>query len=658
MRLTAEGNLGIGTDKPLAKLDVNGLIRTSEGVVFPDGSIQRSAAMPSILRMRPSNPESDKKLHPKSQISGAGTTNQVTKWLDGLGTVGDSTISEVGGKVGIGTTNPGGQLHIYGTPLTDVFAGMGQDVVNGPGFNYGYAGGSFGVGAGFFNVRPAVGATGVNPSLRFMTVDQQRMIITNAGNVGIGTGAPMQTLDVVGSVALSGNLVLPATTATAGVITLGGNRFAHTFGSATNTFLGANAGNFTMSGLGANTAIGNSALTNNTTGAYNTANGLQALYSNTTGNDNVASGVHALYFNTVGSFNTAIGNYVLANNVGSNNTGSGYYALAANTTGNTNTASGYYALYANTTGAYNTASGAQALQNNTSAYFNTASGSFALGSNTTGQENMATGYAALNKNTTGNYNTASGGFALYNNTSGSSNVAVGDSAGYILTTGSNNIDIGNQGVAAEANTIRIGVVGTQTKAFIAGINGVTTGGAAVAVLVDANGQLGTVSSSRRYKFDIASMGDATEGLMRLRPVTFRYLAHGEHAPLQYGLIAEEVAEVYPELVARNKSGEVETVMYQLLAPMLLNEVQRQHGRIEEQQSENKALGQRTADLQTETRALRTENTALRDQLERLMRRVEQLEVKRTASQQSERLFVIDSPERPRAAIYCLPQSGD
>jgi hypothetical protein len=119
---------------------------------------------------------------------------------------------------------------------------------------------------------------------------------------------------------------------------------------------------------------------------------------------------------------------------------------------------------------------------------------------------------------------------------------------------------------------------------MAGIRDAMTGIAnAVNVVIDSNGQLGTVSSSRRYKFDIAGMRDATEGLMRLRPVTFRYRAHGENAPLQYGLIAEEVAEVYPELVTRNKDGEVETVMYQFLAPMLLNELQKEHRRNEEQQ---------------------------------------------------------------------------
>src|SRR2546425_2389424 len=186
MRLSAQGDL-----------DVSGLIRAGKGIVFPDGSIQRSAVMPSIVRMRPSLPGSEKKLSPKSEISGAGTTNQMTKWSDGPGgVVGDSAVTEVGGKVGIGTLSPGAQLHIYGIATNDVFAGMGPDVINGPGFNYGYAGNSFGIGAGFFNVRPATAATGVNPSLRFMTVDQQRMIITKAGDVGIGTSAPAGRLEV------------------------------------------------------------------------------------------------------------------------------------------------------------------------------------------------------------------------------------------------------------------------------------------------------------------------------------------------------------------------------------------------------------------------------------------------------------------------------
>jgi hypothetical protein len=669
MRLTAQGDL-----------DVSGLIRAGKGIVFPDGSIQRSAAMPSIVRMRPSSPESDKKLTPKSEISGAGTTNQITKWFDGpAGQVGDSAVSEVAGKVGIGTTNPGAQLHIYGAVSADVFAGMGPDVINGPGFNFGYAGNSFGTGAGFFNVRPAAGAVGVNPSLRFMTVDQQRMIITNVGNVGIGTSTPTEKLDVAGGVSLSGNLRLPATSTTAGVITVGGARFAHSVGTA-NTFLGQYAGNLTMNGAsntgsgysalnsntsgGHNTATGTYSLSSNTTGSYNTATGEGVLVGNTTGSDNTAagagamehntagagntvSGSGALFYNTTGNYNTATGVAALTFNDGSNNTADGYISLYSNTTGMNNTASGYSALYGNTTGSVNTAVGAYALQANTTASYNTATGDYALYSNTTGNNNTASGYYALYGNADGYQNTASGvsalqantsGFnntafgysalfgnisgagntaigrgALANNITGVGNIALGEQAGW-LTTGSNNILIGNAnvGVGSEASTIRIGAVGGQTRTFIAGIRNVTTGAAdAIAVLIDSNGQLGTVSSSRRVKFDIASMGDTTDSLMRLRPVTFRYLKHGDHAPLQYGLIAEEVAEIYPELVARNKDGEVETVMYQFLAPMLLNQVQKQQKTIdalntafEAQQGTIAALNTTLEELGQQLRALK------------------------------------------------------
>jgi hypothetical protein len=509
---------------------------------------------------------------------------------------------------------------------TDVFAGMGPDVINGPGFNYGYAGGSFGTGAGFFNVRPTTGATGVNPSLRFMTVDQQRMIITNAGNVGIGTSAPTQMLDVVGDVSATGGF------------DIGGTRVLSSSGVSGNynTALGYYANN--SMGVGNSTAIGAYAqATQSNSLVLGSINGVNSATADTkvgigttapTSKLHVANGNALIGGNVTLSGNLALpattatagvitlGGSPFAHNFGAFNTFLGANAGNLTMTGSSNAGSGFYALY-----------------NNTGGNYSTASGSYALYSNTTGNSNTANGYFALRFNTTGFSNTASGSLALYHNTSGNGNIAIGDSAGGNLTTGDNNIDIGNQGVAAEANTIRIGTGGTQTKAFIAGISGVTTGGAAVAVVVDANGQLGTVSSSRRYKADIAGMGDATEGLMRLRPVRFRYLAHGDNAPVQYGLIAEEVAEVYPELVARNKDGEVETVMYQFLPPMLLNEVQKQQTTIA---ALNRTLDQRTADLQAENAALRdqfdAEKAVLRDQLQRLMQRVEQLEVKRSARQ--------------------------
>ena len=174
--------------------------------------------------------------------------------------------------------------------------------------------------------------------------------------------------------------------------------------------------------------------------------------------------------------------------------------------------------------------------------------------------------------------------ALLNNTSGSDNVAIGSLAGQNLTTGDYNIDILNQGVAGDAHTIRIGDA-HQAKTFIAGIRGATTGSAnAVTVIVDSNGQLGTLNSSRQVKDDIVDMDVASATLMRLRPVTFYYKA--DHEPdgrtLQYGLVAEEVAEVAPELVAHKPDGEVETVYYQFLPPMLLNEYQKQQRTIEAQ----------------------------------------------------------------------------
>jgi hypothetical protein len=191
MRLSPEGNL-----------DVKGWIRPGQGIVFADGSVLSSATAASIMRTRASRPpeeSADAKLHPKSDVTGTGTPNQVTKWIDTGGTLGDSAISEVSGAVKIGTNTAQGQLQIAGAANQDIFSGMGPNIVSGPAMNYGYAGQSFGVGAGFFNVRPASGATGVNPSLRFMTINQERMIVTNTGDVGIATTAPAARLHVVGS---------------------------------------------------------------------------------------------------------------------------------------------------------------------------------------------------------------------------------------------------------------------------------------------------------------------------------------------------------------------------------------------------------------------------------------------------------------------------
>jgi hypothetical protein len=312
-------------------------------------------------------------------------------------------------------------------------------------------------------------------------------------------------------------------------------------------------------------------LLSNTAGTQNTANGAFALFSNTTGNYNTASGGVAMFGNTVGTFNSAFGQG----------------ALYSNTIGNFNTAVGAGALFSNTTGIENTATGFQSLPANTTGSYNTANSYQALFGNTTGAANTATGFQALLGNTAGNNNTATGFQALLSNTAGDNNIALGSAAGLNLTTGSNNIDIGNAGVVAEANTIRIGE--TQTACFIAGINGATASGGA-AVFIDANGQLGTMTSSARFKDDIEPMDKASVSILALKPVTFRYKKEIDAKGIpQFGLVAEEVEKVNPDLVVHGTDGKTYTVRYEAVNVMLLNEFLKEHRNVQEQQKEIEAL---------------------------------------------------------------------
>jgi trimeric autotransporter adhesin len=241
---------------------------------------------------------------------------------------------------------------------------------------------------------------------------------------------------------------------------------------------------------------------------------------------------------------------------------------------------------ANTTGAGNTANGYQALQNNASGFGNT-----------------ATGINALLSNTTGNNNAASGRHALYNNTTGSNNIALGTNGGSNLTTGSKNIDIGNQGIAGESSAIRIGTAGAQTGTFIAGIRGTTTAnGNAVPVVIDSAGQLGTVSSSQRFKDNIQPMHSESEAIMALKPVTFHYKSDKQSTP-QFGLIAEEVAKVNPDLVVRDDNGQIYTVRYEAVNAMLLNEFLKEHRNVAEQQTTIAELKTTVAQQQKQIAAL-------------------------------------------------------
>ena len=346
---------------------------------------------------------------------------------------------------------------------------------------------------------------------------------------------------------------------------------------------------------GGNTAEGTGALLNLTTGAHNTAIGLEALFKEMSGDFNTATGSGALHENTTGNSNTATGRHALFANNGDFNTAVGRGALRTNTTGGENTASGAAALHENTTGNSNAATGFRALYSNTEGEFNTATGNQALYSNTTGVENTANGREALVNNSTGDFNTATGVGALFGNTTGENNIALGFLAGSNLSTGDFNIDIGDRGAAGESNTIRIGEQENQTRTFIAGISEVAVTG--TAVVVDGNGQLGVAPSSQRFKDEIKPMDKSSEMILALKPVTFRYKKEidAQRTP-QFGLVAEEVEKVNPDLVARDADGKPYSVRYEAVNAMLLNEFLKEHRKVQqleandaEQQREIKAL---------------------------------------------------------------------
>jgi len=339
-------------------------------------------------------------------------------------------------------------------------------------------------------------------------------------------------------------------------------------GNVGNTYFGLNAGNLNVADFQNtdNTGIGLEALHANGNGYANTAVGSQANTANTSGRLNVAIGARALFSNETGGENTAVGVQALQSSTGSHGTAFGFQALYSDL-GTSSTAIGYQALHSNTSGNYNLAVGYQALY-----------------STTTGLFNSGFGWGALYSNLAGQRNTALGTQALYKNTSGSDNIGIGWGAGGQITTGSDNIAIGHAGFAWDSGAIRLGTPGKQTTAYVQGIHGTTIAGGAP-VHVDANGQLGTLTSSRRFKREIEPMADASEALLKLRPVTFRYNADidAQGVP-QFGLIAEQVDEIDPELVLRDENGKIHTVRYEAVNAMLLNEFLKDHRRLNEQQA--------------------------------------------------------------------------
>ena len=321
---------------------------------------------------------------------------------------------------------------------------------------------------------------------------------------------------------------------------------------------------------GGNTAEGQNALFSLSSGTYNTALGFFSLRSNTTGNLNTAIGAGTLLLNT-GDENTATGaTALLSNTTGSSNTASGTQALLKNTTGNFNTANGFEALYGNITGDNNTANGYGALVVNVTGSDNTANGVAALRNNFAGGSNVANGSFALYNNTYGDLNTAIGGSALYNNTNGRENIALGYAAGRDIVTADNVIAIGAPGLDVR-RTCCIGNIYATTT-----VNATT-----LPVVVSPDGQLGTFSSSQRFKKEIKPMDQISEAILRLKPVTFHYKTDNKGTP-QFGLIAEEVADVNPDLVVRDEKGEIYTVRYDAVNAMLLNEFLKTYRKVDQQ----------------------------------------------------------------------------
>jgi hypothetical protein len=342
---------------------------------------------------------------------------------------------------------------------------------------------------------------------------------------------------------------------------------------------------------------------------------------------NTAEGQNALFSLTTGGFNTAVG----------------FLSLRSNTTGDFNTGIGAGTLFVNTSFG-NTATGAGALLSNTTGSQNIANGAFALFSNIAGGLNTATGYGALYNNTTGSTNTANGRQALFDNTSGIRNTALGVNAGYNVT-GSGNVCIGADvlGTAGVDNTTWIGNIYTTVQPVV-GID-------PDSVTVNSAGRLGRGAvSSRRYKHDIKLMGKVSEALFKLKPVSFRYKEEFDSTQtLAFGLIAEEVAEIYPDLVGRNPEGQPESVRYEQINAMLLNEFLKEHRKVEEQARRVQEQEATTAQLKSTVAQQQKEIQALTASLKEQVTQIRKVSAQLAAASPSHGEVAV-SKARSRVAL--------
>jgi len=350
----------------------------------------------------------------------------------------------------------------------------------------------------------------------------------------------------------------------------------------------------------------------------NTAEGQNALLNLTSGGFNTAVGWVSLRSDTTGEFNTAIGAAALFRNNGDENTALGTGALLSNSTGIQNTATGAFALFSNTGPADN-----PSWPSGIAGSFNTANGDRALFSNTTGAANTAIGGSALFNNTIGSTNTAVGSIALSNNSSGNNNIALGFAAGAAVSTADEVIAIGTLGQNV-SNSCFIGQIYSNVQPEV--------GTDPDRVTINSNGRLGRGNvSSRRYKHDIKPMHNASEAIYELKPVSFRYhTQYDQTQTIAFGLIAEEVAEVNPDLVGRNPKGQPESVRYEQINAMLLNEFLKEHRRGEEQDCKIQEQETTIAELRSEIRSLAA---MVNDQASEMRKVNAQLQINKAAAQE-------------------------
>jgi len=579
-------------------------------------------------------------IHPTTQTamdisSSTGTTNQIAKWTNST-TLGNSIIFDNGTNVGIGTTMPKATLDVHGESIFRSYSTLFiTTATNGPVFTFTNASkptaASWGFGVpGYLNATAFFiydNANQVSPFTIEQGAGANSLYFKKGGNVGIGTSTPTNKLTVAGNVQVTGKgsgivfpdatvqtTALPAGCTTSQVPQWSGTAWTcQTGGTVASIVAGTGLTGGTITGTG-------------TIGVDPTKVPLLASSNTFTADQNITGNLSLGGFLQANLVNSTTGYQLAGSTVLSSANGSlfvGGFAGAANSSGTNNTFTGYEAGQVNDMASYNSFYGYQAgIQNaGQGSAFNTFLGAQSGYGNTSGASNTLIGAEAGSETTTGSGDTFVGEGAGYYNEGGSNNTYIGSNTG-ANNIGDNNIylgqSVGPPGIppTGESDTIRIG--GSHiTSTYLAGVYNVVVSDG-ISVVVDANGRLGaSAPSSQRFKENIRDMGDATDGLFKLRPVSYYYRREFDSSPtrtLQYGLIAEELAQVYPELVTYDEQGRPNAIKYQYLTPMLLNEVQKQHA----------VIGKQQAVIQAQEERAQAQEQQIQDLQKRLARMESQL----------------------------------